>query len=100
MHIKSTVIGSFTESLFSKQQNTMSSNINWDRFSHILSASCFFISLAITLFVLNANGISQIGFNEESIGYRYFHSLRLLYGEHEFPWLPQGQLIGLIHMLV
>lgn len=34
---------------------------------------------------------------EESIGFRYFHSLRIAYG-HEYPWLPQGQLPGIFHI--
>lgn len=36
---------------------------------------------------------------EESVGFRYFHSLRLLYG-HEYPWLPQGQLPGILHIAI
>ena len=36
---------------------------------------------------------------EEAIGYRYFYSLRVLFGE-ERPWVPQGHTLGLVqHVL-
>lgn len=56
------------------------------------------VVLAAPLIVLGARGVSLTGMTEESVGYRYFHTLRILYGDHERPWLPQGQLVGLTHM--
>lgn len=50
------------------------------------------------LWLLLSQGFTITGFAEESTGYRYFYSLRLLYGDHERPLLPQGHLVGLIHM--
>ncbi|MCC7370135.1 MAG: hypothetical protein IT306_17045 [Chloroflexi bacterium] len=43
-------------------------------------------------------GLSQVGMTEESTGYRYFHSLRLLFTADERPWLPQGQVMTVLHM--
>ncbi|WP_147041204.1 hypothetical protein [Skermanella aerolata] len=48
-------------------------------------------------FIFAMEGLKLSGGAEESVGYRYFYSLRLLYGQNEAPWLPQGQLIGLLH---
>lgn len=45
------------------------------------------------------SGISISGHFEESVGYRYFYSLRLAFG-HENVWLPQGQLVTLYHAVV
>jgi hypothetical protein len=54
------------------------------------------LSIPATLFWL---GISPSGLFEESVGYRYFYSLRLAFaGEHEF--LPQGQFPTLVHVMV
>jgi hypothetical protein len=49
---------------------------------------------------LIAGGLTATGMAEESIGYRYFYTLRMLYGAHERPWLPQGQLVGLTHLAI
>lgn len=54
--------------------------------------------LLFPLILLAKEGLTLTGMTEESTGYRYFYTLRILYGEHERPWLPQGQLVGLVHM--
>ncbi|MDF1757018.1 MAG: hypothetical protein P1U74_01780 [Legionellaceae bacterium] len=69
-------------------------------FSHVIISICFWLGLTYPWIQLKIQGLSQIGFNEESIGYRYFHTLRILYGQGEYPWLPQGHLTGLFHMLI
>src|SRR5262249_13381615 len=43
--------------------------------------------------------ISPAGLYEESVGYRYFYSLRLAFGG-EHPFLPQGQFPTLIHVII
>lgn len=43
------------------------------------------------------NKISPVAFAAESVGYRYFHSYRLLHGDKSGLWLPQGQTLGVIH---
>lgn len=55
-------------------------------------------ALLSPLIALAVSGLTLTGMAEESSGYRYFYSLRLLYGDHERPWLPQGQLPGLAHL--
>jgi hypothetical protein len=47
---------------------------------------------------LIAHGYSATGMAEESLGRRYFYSLRIVYGEHERPWVPQGHLVSVAHM--
>jgi len=42
-------------------------------------------------------GISLISLASESIGYRYFHSLRLLEEEQSTIWSAQGQSLGVLH---
>jgi hypothetical protein len=44
-------------------------------------------------------GISPSGFFEESVGYRYFYSLRLAFGG-EHPFLPQGQLPTFVNVII
>jgi hypothetical protein len=61
------------------------------------------LSLVGTLFWVPAAlfwfGISPSGVVEESVGYRYFYSLRLAFGgEHSF--LPQGHFPTLVHVLI
>ncbi|MGE3909355.1 MAG: hypothetical protein AB7K36_08390 [Chloroflexota bacterium] len=54
--------------------------------------------VALPLALLLYDGSSIVGLTEESTGYRYYHSLRILSTPDERPWLPQGQLLGLAHM--
>src|SRR5882762_14378 len=61
-----------------------------------LALGATLIWVPATLFWL---GISPSGLFEESVGYRYFYSLRLAFGgEHSF--LPQGQFPTLVHVMV
>jgi len=46
-----------------------------------------------------AMGVSATPQFEESVGYRYFYSLRNVSGG-EFPWLPQGQFPNLTHRAI
>ncbi|MGE3272822.1 MAG: hypothetical protein AB7P40_29060, partial [Chloroflexota bacterium] len=57
-------------------------------------------ALLTPLLVLTLHGLSTVGFTEESTGYRYFYSLRYLYTPDERPWIPQGQTMTLVHMLL
>lgn len=45
------------------------------------------------------SGFTPSAYVEESVGYRYFYSLRMAFG-NEFPWLPQGQLPALVHVAI
>jgi hypothetical protein len=44
-------------------------------------------------------GVSPSGLFEESVGYRYFYSLRLAFGG-EHPWLPQGQFPTFVNVII
>ncbi|MGE3271941.1 MAG: hypothetical protein AB7P40_24520, partial [Chloroflexota bacterium] len=44
-----------------------------------------------------AEGLSLAGGHDEAVGYRYFYTLRRLYGDHEQPWVPHGQVQGIVH---
>ncbi|MGE3910676.1 MAG: hypothetical protein AB7K36_15040, partial [Chloroflexota bacterium] len=56
------------------------------------------VGLSVPLLAMLLQGISLVGMGEESIGYRYFYSLRMLYTPNERPWLPQGQTMTLVHL--
>ena len=58
------------------------------------------VVLALPIVTYLALGIDLIAISEESVGYRYFYSLRLLNGDVGNPWLPQGQLVGLFHQFI
>lgn len=58
----------------------------------VFAGLCFPLAVAIT------NGLQLAGATEESTGYRYFYTLRMMYGINERPWLPQGQAVGVVHM--
>ena len=57
----------------------------------------FLLSPVLTLI---AHGYTPTGMAEESIGRRYFYSLRILYGEHDRPWVPQGHLVSVSHIAI
>jgi len=44
--------------------------------------------------------LTLTGSCEESLGYRYFYSLRLLYDANGYVFLPQGHLMDLVHQTV
>lgn len=64
----------------------------------LIATFCVVYIFWIPLFFY-ASGISIVSYLEESVGYRYFYSLRLAFG-HEAIWLPQGQLVTLYHVLL
>lgn len=64
----------------------------------VIAIVCVVIIYAAPV-VLYLSGSTLSGFVEESVGYRYFYSLRMAFG-HEHPWLPQGQLPTLFHVLI
>lgn len=64
-------------------------------FLGILFAS-FVFWMPIAFFFLGVSPTNQF---EESVGYRYFYSLRNVFGG-EFPWIPQGQLPNLFHRVI
>lgn len=70
--------------------------VTWDA---IFLAAVLFVSLGFPTIFFALNGVSLTGVFEESVGYRYFYSLRILYGD-ERPWLPQGQMPGLLHLAI
>lgn len=55
-------------------------------------------ALLSPLLILAAHGLTLTGMTEESTGYRYFYTLRMLYGQGERPWVLQGQLPGVTHI--
>jgi len=44
--------------------------------------------------------ISPVAFAAESIGYRYFHSFRLVRGDQSTIWEAQGQTLGVLHEFI
>ncbi len=56
------------------------------------------VALSLPLIIFALMHLSLVGMGEESVGYRYFYSLRILYGENETPFLPQGHFLTLMHM--
>jgi len=45
-------------------------------------------------------GWTLTGLYEESVGYRYFYSLRILYDVNAFVFLPQAQLVGIVNQVI
>ena len=45
-------------------------------------------------------GWTLTGLYEESVGYRYFYSLRMLYDVNAFVFLPQAQLVGIVNQVI
>ena len=58
------------------------------------------LGLLVPLATVAGQGIPLVGMTEESTGYRYFYSLRILYTPDERPWLPQGQTMGVVHLAI
>ena len=58
--------------------------------------ACFVFWIPIAFFLLDLSPSNPF---EESVGYRYFYSLRNTFGG-EFPWLPQGHLPNLVHAAI
>lgn len=61
----------------------------------ILLAGLFYPLVTVVL-----NRWTLTGFYEESIGYRYFYTLRQIYDGNPYVFLPQGQLMDLGHQFI
>jgi len=73
------------------------------RSTHVWTAVavvCVAVALLYPLALVVRDGLTLTGIQEESLGYRYFDSLRILYGTDERPWQPQGQAAGLVHLAI
>jgi hypothetical protein len=70
---------------------------------HRYFAATLALILGVTLLWLPAAllwlGVSTSGLFEESVGYRYFYSLRLAFGG-EHPFLPQGQFPTFVNVII
>jgi hypothetical protein len=55
---------------------------------------------ALPLLIMLAYGVSPVSVVTESLGYRYFNSLRLLEGERGLIFIVQGQTPGLVQHLI
>jgi hypothetical protein len=53
-------------------------------------------ALALTCGLIYREGVNLVAFFEEPLGYRYFYSLRIIFGK-EAPFIPQGHVPGLLH---
>jgi hypothetical protein len=53
-------------------------------------------AFALPLLRVLVTNAQYVLFANESVAYRYFLSVRILYGEGETAWLPQGQLVTLL----
>jgi len=61
----------------------------------VLASGLFWPLIAVV-----SRGITLTGMYEESLGYRYFYSLRQIHDDHPYVFLPQGQIIDLAHQLI
>lgn len=61
-------------------------------------ASALTFLQALPWLLLLINNVSPVAFAAESIGYRYFHTCRLLHGDKSGVWLPQGQTLGVLYL--
>jgi hypothetical protein len=85
--------------MFRKSTGNLLFYFRFDKVSWLIAVGiCLTLSLLLLLSI--SKGATLTGMAEESTGYRYFYTLRILYGDNERPWLPQGQLVGLAHMLI
>ena len=62
----------------------------------ILVSALFSFAFILPVLILFVNDVSLGGAVEETIGARYFYTLRNLYGGEQ-PWVPQGHFVGLFH---
>ncbi len=68
--------------------------------SQPLAVLLFAVGLLWPLLWLALNGLTPTGYYEESLGYRYFYTLRQLHEPSTYLFLPQGQSANLIFKLV
>src|SRR6266508_5743770 len=77
-------------------------HLRWGCFARLLVAWCLPLVVSIGLLfpmaLLAKEGLTSTGIREETTGYRYFHTLRILYGQHERPYQTQGYASGLVDM--
>ena len=67
---------------------------------HTIVLVVIFVLLAAPIAQICVSRISPLVYASEAIGYRYFHSFRLLNGNKEAILLPQGHAMGLIQHFV
>lgn len=72
----------------------LKNNISW------LPGVVLIVMLSIPLVFFLLQNIYIFGVGEESIGYRYFYSLRIVYENIPSPTLPQGHLLTDVHCLI
>lgn len=76
------------------------SRLNAERPAWLLSLIILAAALLWPAIYVTITGSTFTGLYEESLGYRYFYSLRAVYEPDEFLYLPQGHLITLSHQLL
>jgi hypothetical protein len=72
----------------------------WRLLAAVIAPLILGIAMLAPVVALAWLGLSPVGLTEESTGYRYFYSLRTLYTADERPWLPQGQVMTLVHIVL
>lgn len=65
-----------------------------------IPALLFAVVVIAPIFWVALNGWTLTGTNEESVGIRYFNSLRALYDPPTYLFVPQGQTIDLLNKLI
>jgi hypothetical protein len=68
--------------------------------ARVFSVVIFAVALLWPIAWIVWHGVTLTGVNEESVGYRYFYTLRALYDPPTFLFLPQGQFTNLIQKLI
>ncbi len=71
-----------------------------DLWGHMASVLVFATGLLFPLVYVIGHGWTLTGMYEESVGYRYFYSLRQMYGASEYVFLPQGQLPNIVNQVI
>src|SRR5712692_9290322 len=69
--------------------------LGWGTFTVAVS-----LLFAVPLISALAYGAQYLIFANENIAYRYLYSARVLGGEGDSVWLPQGQLISLVQHII
>jgi len=73
---------------------TESSRSTWRRAA---GAALWTVLLCLPWLTILFRGISPISYASEALGYRYFHSYRILNGDDSTIWEAQGQALGAFH---
>jgi hypothetical protein len=61
------------------------------------AAALWTVLLCLPWLTILCRGISPISYASEALGYRYFHSYRILNGDPSAIWEAQGQVLGAFH---